>query len=393
MIFRRVMVVLSCILFVTLIILPIQIPALYGFQLEDHVPILIEGNNDFIATAAVEGWPGNGIEESPIVIAGLEIKGETYGIHIVNVSLYFRIERCIVDISEIWEDLSFGIFIENCNHASIEQCMIINQDTGICLSNSDGAFVNRTEIFDSGCGVLVNDSSSVWLHSLDIVMCSNGIQLNHSVHTYVDQTIVDHCQYTGIACINDTGTMLRHNHIIESEIGILTVENENWVIEESIIQCCDIGIDTFHLNGGYVIRTMIKNCSILGIDLGVKSNNVSIIQCWLGPDNMQNSQDDGDINMWYDNYEHIGNYWSDYSGEEHYLIPGSAESVDAYPLSLEDAPKWEDVVSGGAPLENSTQTTNTTTTYFGDLPSLIFTSASVVVILLIAVVMLRSRKS
>jgi len=393
LIFRKVTTVLISVLLFSLTINSLNIVASGSLYREPHDPIIINGNEDLISTASLEGWSGTGSETSPIVIQGLSITPETYGIYIANVELHFRIVECLIESPEMGVDRSFGILLENCENAIIERITVWKQVFGICLWNSDRAFVNRTEIFECQYGVFVNESSGVWLHSLDIIVCEVGIELNHSINTYVDQTIIDHCVSSGIECINDSGTMLRHNYIISSEIGIIIVENENWVLEESIIQSCDTGIDTFHPDGGYVIRSMIKNCSAIGIDLGMYSTNISILQCWLGPDNVQNAQDDGDFNKWYDNFEQIGNYWSDYSGNGSYFIPGEAENVDPYPLSLEDAPKWDDVVTAvGAPSDNTNQTTiqPLDTDYFG-LISIAITSASIIVIVLVAVAMFRSR--
>ncbi|MFW9925873.1 MAG: hypothetical protein ACFFDM_03785, partial [Candidatus Thorarchaeota archaeon] len=118
------------------------------------------------------------------------------------------------------------------------------------------------------------------------------------------------------------------------------------------------------------------------------------LECWLGPGNAMNAQDDGDENMWCEEVLQIGNYWSDYIGEGSYTIPGSAESVDLYPTSLEDAPSWEDVVTvDGVPTDNgSTNGSTTDGNPFGE-PTLIVAMASAVVILLVAVAMLRSRVS
>ncbi len=392
MILRRVMVPVIGILLLSSFAIPLHVAAPDIYQPEVHDPIVIDGNEALLEVADSEGWLGTGSEESPIIIKGLNITSETVGIHIANVDLHFRIEECLIIASESTAYWSFGILIQNCENASIERCVIWNQEFGICLWNSDTAYVYRTEIFESFFGVFVNKSSGVWLHSLDIVVCKVGIRLNSSVYTHVDQTIIDHCEYSGIECIEDYGTMFRHNHIIGSEVGVAMAMNENWVIEESIIETCDIGIEAFHTTGGFVLRSMIKNCSLLGAKLGMSTSNVSLVENWFGPDNTQNAQDDGIENFWCEEYSQIGNYWSDYSGEGPYLIPGDAESLDLYPMSLEDAPKWEDVVT----IEDGTTTGNDRTTE-GTPPigntTLLVAAASVVVIVLVAVAMTRSRVS
>ncbi len=363
-------------------------------QLEEHDPIVINGNQDLIDTASAEGWVGVGSEEFPIVIKGLSITGEYYGISITNVDLIFRIEECLINGSEGELSWSFGILLDNCSSASVEKSTIWGFDVGICLSNSNRSLVKRTEVFESFFGVFVNYSSSVWLHSLDIVMCSVGVRLNHTIHTTVEQTIIDHCTYSGIEGIFDSGTLLRHNAIIGSEVGVAFALNENWVIEESSIDSCEVGFEADQTEGGFILRTLIKNCTTTGICLGTYSHNVTVIENWLGPGNSQNALDDGEANIWYEELLQIGNYWSDYSGEGPYVIPGSAESVDLYPTSLEDAPDWEFIVTidDGQPSDDDT-TTNTADDNVLNPETLMIAAASTIVILLMVAAMLKSRVS
>jgi hypothetical protein len=386
---RKLVLVLGLLLLLP-ILSPLQVAAPTPPQTEEHEPIFIDGNNELMTTADAEGWGGTGSERSPIVIKGLSISSQTHGIYISNTDLHFRIEECVITEAKAATNWCFGILLENCSAASIERCTVWNHEFAICLLKSDGALVNRTEVFDSSFGVYVNRSSNVRLLSLDIVMCKAGITLNHTIYAYVAQTIIDHCEWYGIIAAGDSGTLLQHNSIIGSDVGAEFLGNGNWVLEESAISLCMIGVDALESDGGFVIRTWIKNCSILGIALETGSRNISIIENWFGPNNTQNAQDDGEENLWYGEYWQMGNYWSDYSGIGSYLIPGSAESVDLYPKSLEDAPDWEDVVT-----THDGSITNGTTT--GDdsfpEPALLITAASIVIILLAAVTMLRSRMS
>ncbi|MGY5865309.1 MAG: NosD domain-containing protein [Candidatus Thorarchaeota archaeon] len=387
---RRDLAIVISIILVSVMVNPLRVAAPDIFQLEEHEPIEIFGNDNLITTATEEDWPGTGSEESPIVIKGLSITSEEFGIHIVDVDLHFRIEECTITSSEAvyW---CFGILLENCTNASIEKCIVWSHEFGICLWNSDGAYVCRTEIYESFFGVFVNESSSVWLHSLDIVVCKVGIRLNHSLYTYVDQTIIDHCEYSGIECICDAGTMLRHNTVIGSETGLAMALNDNWVLEESRISSCDTGIEAYQTSGGYVIRSKIENCSTYGINLGLSSHNISIIENWIGYENTQNAIDDGEGNFWCEEYSQIGNYWSNYGGNGTYLIPGEAGSVDLYPTSLEDAPNWEDVIT------IDWGTTNNETTPNDSPPineqTLILAATAAVIVLLVGIAMTRSRVS
>ncbi|MFX1483982.1 MAG: NosD domain-containing protein [Promethearchaeota archaeon] len=386
---RRVLTAISMTLLISFAVFPSLVAAPDILQTEEHEPIFINGNEDLAVTAAEEGWSGTGTKSSPIVIKGLSITSQTHGIHIINTDLHFRIEECLITEAEIGMYQSFGIRLENCSHASIKNCVIWNNEFGIGLSNSDEAYVYRTEVYESVFGVFVNKSSNVWIHSLDIIICKVGILLNESRYAYVDQTIIDNCEYFGVEGIYDYGTLLRHNTIIGSETGVEMDLNENWVIEESIIQSCKTGVDAADSTGGFVLRTMVKNCSSIGIHLGLHTSNITILECWLGADNEINAQDDGEENMWYEELSQIGNYWSDYNGEGSYTIPGSAESIDLYPTSLEDAPRWEDVVTvDGGPTDNSTTNDNP----LGE-PTFLVALASTVVIMIVVIAMLRSRVS
>ena len=379
---RRVSILGLVILLLLTSINHLQVAAPDLIQLTEHSPISINGNGKLQNVAESEGWLGTGTEESPIVISNLNISSESYGIKISNVDLCLRIENCYISKVEMSTHSRFGILLENCTRASVQDCVIVEHEFGICLTNSDGAVVNRTEIYDSFFGVFANWSSHVWLHSLDIVMCKIGVRLNHTVHAYVDQTIIDHCEYAGIEGICDSGTLLRHNSIIGSEVGITWAANTDWVIEESMIWSCENGLVAYHTNGGFLIESWIKDCSILGIVLGSLSYNISITGNLFGPNNTQNALDDGEANWWYDEYSQLGNYWSDYSGDGPYTIPGSAGSVDLYAASLEEAPNWED--------ETTAETTNATDNPFSDQILMIAVVAAIV-ILLASMAMFRSR--
>jgi hypothetical protein len=368
-----------------------QVDGAYISLAEEHAPIQIVGNEDFIAQASMEGWSGTGSEESPIVIKGLSITSESYGISISDVDVHFRIEECTITSSETvyW---CFGILIENCSNVAIENCIIWGHEFGILLSHSDGAYVYRTEVFESFFGVFVNESSGVWLHSLDIILCKVGVRLNHTLFAYVDQTIIEFPEYSGFECFGDNGTELRHNTVLGSEKGVQFVLSGNWVVEESYVGSCESGIEAFLTSGGYVVRSMIENCTAYGIDLGMESHNITIIENWMGPNNGQNAVDNGEENFWCDEYAQQGNYWSDYSGEGPYPIPGDAESVDLFPISLDDAPNWEDVLNVTGGPTTSFQTTPIDSPLVDGI-TLLLASASVVIILLVGISMTRSRVS
>ncbi|MHA1908565.1 MAG: right-handed parallel beta-helix repeat-containing protein [Candidatus Thorarchaeota archaeon] len=116
---------------------------LEGTDLANHVPILINGTADF----DVQGWPGDGTEGNPFVIAGLNITYDywDYLITIMNVDDYFVIEDCFLhQFSGEW-----GIRLENVTHATIQYVTIISESGGFDVVTSDGVDLSHVHVESS----------------------------------------------------------------------------------------------------------------------------------------------------------------------------------------------------------------------------------------------------
>ncbi len=103
-----------------------------------HVPIVIDGNADFVT----QGWPGDGTSGDPYVIAGLNI---TYdlgipAIQVYNADVSFVIRDCYLDQgSEDW-----AVEFINTTSATVEYTTIYGNGGGIYCDNA-----NNTEIMHS----------------------------------------------------------------------------------------------------------------------------------------------------------------------------------------------------------------------------------------------------
>jgi hypothetical protein len=376
-------------LLLSMFLMPLELPALDFPTCEDHLPVFIDGNEDLITTASNEDWSGTGSIGSPIRISNLKISSEHIGIHIVNVTFHFIIENCLIEPYVSETGPVFGILIENCEHVSIERCVIVGHYYGIYIRTTDDVYVSRTEIMDGTYGVFLNDTSNVWLHSLDVIVCENGIGLNHSLYTFIDQTIIDYPTNSGIECINSFGTIMRQNCLYGPEQGIVLIASSEWTIEESVVFECEFGIDVIDTVNGYVLDSIVMNCTDTGIWLHESTNNVSVVFCSFGPTNSTNARDDGEGNYWCLNETQDGNYWSDWDSEGPYLIPGTAESLDLYPTLLVGIPDWQDLL----PRETTSGNSTTPTDDIGLGPVIGVSAAAIVGVVLIAVVMVRSRVS
>ncbi|MFW9811989.1 MAG: DUF1565 domain-containing protein, partial [Candidatus Thorarchaeota archaeon] len=112
-----------------------------------HDPITIDGNANFLNTALLEGWPGDGSPENPFIIDRLEI--DLGGAH----------DRCI-SIS----NTRVSFIISNCN--------LTGAYYGISLENVTNAkLVNNTCSSNTIVGIELRDS---YLNTIVNNICSNN---------------------------------------------------------------------------------------------------------------------------------------------------------------------------------------------------------------------------
>ncbi|MBD3408134.1 MAG: hypothetical protein GF411_18580 [Candidatus Lokiarchaeota archaeon] len=144
-------------------------------DMTDHVPILINGTQDFVD----QGWPGAGTSGNPYLIAGLNISwgiGEI-GIHILNTTAYFTIRDCLV----VQDSSIQGIFLENTTHGIIEYTTVESSQKGVSCY-----FANNTEIVN--CDISASSSIAIELvQCVDSIVGTSKIFSDDSVGILVNQ--------------------------------------------------------------------------------------------------------------------------------------------------------------------------------------------------------------
>lgn len=140
----------------------------------NHVPIKINGTNDFI----LQGWPGAGTAGSPYVISGLNI---TYdidepGIWVLDTSAYFIIRDTYV--GQLSDDT--GIVLDNVTHARVEYTTVVSNWYGIMISDA-----NNTVVTHSSLTVNIYDALEV-TNSDDCTFDNNYMTSNNRRGIYVE---------------------------------------------------------------------------------------------------------------------------------------------------------------------------------------------------------------
>jgi hypothetical protein len=116
------------------------------------------------------------------------------------------------------------------------------------------------------------------------------------------------------------------------------------------------GISIYMAPFSQLSLNVVENNTGIGITIGGESSFCFIYQNYIGWNLGGNALDDGSSNLW-DIGANQGNFWSDYSGTGAYSIPGSAGSVDNYPVKI-----IEVLPPTTATTPTTTQTTTTTST-------------------------------
>ncbi|MFX0090908.1 MAG: nitrous oxide reductase family maturation protein NosD [Candidatus Hodarchaeota archaeon] len=216
---------------------------LSSLQYIDHAPISINGNVDFLAQAATEGWAGTGTIQEPIMITNYNI---TYSagystrtlIGIRNTDLCFQVcNNILMGASE--SAITYGISLANVTQGIFEIAnnTVLNTDTSIKIVSS-GSHVNLAgnNITNSDHGILIESSHSITLNDNIINKNSIGISLLGSKFiTLSNNTLANNKIGASLKIIG--GTFVSHNNIYNNDLGIkihasalnITIQENNFV--------------------------------------------------------------------------------------------------------------------------------------------------------------------
>ena len=193
---------------------------LQDIQYEPHAPISINNNTDFAVQAQNEGWIGDGSQEDPYLIKGLEIETSGPSITIINTDVYFQISdnllkgtswRSTIDnmaislnnvkhgtiASNIFQDVSECIRIRNSANITISKNTLKSLDVALLFKtmyiyrslniNISGNTVN-TVFFESSHNNSISYNEFVGTKSgyyaLYLLASSNNLVSNNIIHDY-----------------------------------------------------------------------------------------------------------------------------------------------------------------------------------------------------------------
>ncbi len=174
-----------------------------------------------------------------------------------------------------------------------------------------------------------------------------GIYLDTSFNNTLKANIVNAIEAIGI--YDSYYNLIRGNVIYQNDgYGIvLDVSHYNEVVDNSITFNNGNGISVFDSYSNLITGNEVLNNTELGISISGDSDGNIVFNNIIAENTLGNGLDDSDYglsNSWYQ--KETGNYWGDYDGVDEnndgigdtpYYIPGTAGSIDYYPL-------WDHVI-------------------------------------------------
>ena len=168
----------------------------------------------------------------------------------------------------------------------------------------------------------------------------------HGSHNYL---INNHCSNgnNGIyLCFSDLNKIINNTCTLNKRGGISISHSDNNVLINNNCSKNNNGIHLTYSDNNILSRNLLVG-NINGINLSLISK-ANLVYHNTFIDNNRFSQAYDDVrcglhnedknNVWYNTVSNEGNFWSDYSGSGDYLIAGSANAIDPYPLDENGVP-------------------------------------------------------
>ncbi|MGY5876973.1 MAG: right-handed parallel beta-helix repeat-containing protein [Candidatus Thorarchaeota archaeon] len=129
---------------------------------QDFIPhdvIEIEGNSELLSQAALEGWPGNGTADDPIIIQGYSFVGPLHHIWMWGTTLHVEIRNNTLDgVDDTWCVIS----LIECNNILVENNTMWRGAVGVHLTSAQNITIHDNTIDNSlFIGVVVEEREEI----------------------------------------------------------------------------------------------------------------------------------------------------------------------------------------------------------------------------------------
>ncbi|MFX1252367.1 MAG: nitrous oxide reductase family maturation protein NosD [Promethearchaeota archaeon] len=294
----------------------------------EHSPIFINGDTDFLAQAATEGWSGSGSSwEDPIIIANYTIAYLTTNssrnlIDIRNTRLNFTISNNLLTGVNRGGIIIYGISLNNVTNAVIVNNTILTSYKGISvISTQKMGWKWANKVINN---TIINNDYGIWIDSCNYINIANNTIKESEVDIFLQRSHF---------------ASLVTNFFSNSQIGVIFKEVENCIVFHNIFYNNNFGMES-HISA---FNNQMQENDFIGNSFSCLTSQAS---------------DDGTNNT----FEH--NYWADWTQpdgnndgivDHPYPIDGMAHNNDLFPQNSPNTPFLIEISSSPRLLSNNLQ--------------------------------------
>jgi len=188
-------------------------------------------------------------------------------------------------------------------------------------SSSNGNTINRNNITNGYYGIELDSSSNNTISNNTMTSNGDGILLNTGCdrNTLYNNTVWNDADGIDLGTNSENNTIARNN-LTDNTIGLLVSSSHNNTVSENNIANNNEGIWFDWSTNNTVVGNNITSNSQSGVRLRDNATNNTFFHNNF-VNNHQQVDDTGEVNAWNSSYPLGGNYWSDYSGADHFNGP------------------------------------------------------------------------
>ncbi len=367
-----------------ILIIGVSIPIIITYEKEYNIEI--KKDKDF----EKYNFSGEGSVSNPYVIENLSIiSSKKRGISISNTSKFFIIRNCTLGYNlfnginiqyikngtaKIYDNVCFGHSAEGINIVSSDSLKIYNNtcfDNKIELSieNSNHCYVENNHLYRNRkvtgqekivySGLILRNSFLVTINNNKIEKTTRGMYIVNGFNCTISNNFVNqvyslginfisssYCNLTSTTCISSTydGLSFHHSNYnyvancssIGNNYGFYLSECSENILSFNKIEKNREGLHiTSNSHNNTISYNEFLNNTNEGVNIDGSGFNIVHHNTFSFNNLGETSQarDTGWNSTWYDIISLEGNFWNEWNSSDPYVILGSANSTDLYPLN------------------------------------------------------------
>ncbi len=243
--------------------------------------IVISSKSDF------ETWSssGNGTEENPYMVSGLNIARVAPALVFENSRYHFTLRNCsfvgdgIHDAYLLDHFFSLSpreaiVILDNVSNGRIINCSASNISVGVALHNSENCEVINSSVTLSGCGILLENSTSCAVRNSVITDSFYGISFQETASSQVWENTLSDCTESGIYLSQTTACSIINNTMTGGGIEFARSE-------DSALRHFEHEIETNEVGGRQILylrenHNRMLDCSDYSQMIIVDSDNITL---------------------------------------------------------------------------------------------------------------------